>query len=99
MAQLSENSWYVWYLREVEAGHLKLPEFDTNAGGEVQIHYGEVYCRVDECGKRKKRFSSTNNLRSHVRSHDGVILGKDDKGGRVSQGEVDSAGAFSVAKA
>ncbi|OJJ99557.1 hypothetical protein ASPACDRAFT_1880894 [Aspergillus aculeatus ATCC 16872] len=24
-----EQSWYVWYLREVEAGHLKLPEFDT----------------------------------------------------------------------
>ncbi|KAF7590972.1 hypothetical protein BBP40_002166 [Aspergillus hancockii] len=91
MAQLAENSWYQWYVREVEAGRLKLPEYNETAAGEVIINYGEVFCRSPDCGKRRKRFSSTNNLKSHVRSHKSLEVDKEDKGGRVSQEEVDKA--------
>ncbi|KAB8228050.1 uncharacterized protein BDW43DRAFT_292427 [Aspergillus alliaceus] len=34
MAALARNRYYQWYLREVEAGQLELPEYDENEKGD-----------------------------------------------------------------
>ncbi|KAE8384443.1 hypothetical protein BDV23DRAFT_177034 [Aspergillus alliaceus] len=91
MASLAKNKWYVWYLREVSAGHIELPEYDKDKHGDIIIHYGEVFCQVPECSKSSKQFSATNNLRTHISSHSNIPVPSGDKGGRASQEEINQA--------
>ncbi|KAF7178038.1 hypothetical protein CNMCM7691_006696 [Aspergillus felis] len=91
MATLALNKWYQWYLREVESGKLVLPDYETNDDDELQIYYGELFCRVPDCVRAQKKYTSTNNLRTHLLTHDGVKLEKGLVGGRVHQKEIDVA--------
>ncbi|KAF7164869.1 hypothetical protein CNMCM5623_009296 [Aspergillus felis] len=94
MATLAPNKWYQWYLREVETGKLVLPDYETNDDDELQIYYGELFCRVPDCVRAQKKYTSTNNLRTHLLTHDGVKLEQGLVGGRVKQKEVDDAIRF-----
>ncbi|KAE8388261.1 hypothetical protein BDV23DRAFT_185621 [Aspergillus alliaceus] len=94
MAALARNRYYQWYLREVEAGQLELPEYDENEKGEIILYYGEVFCRVEDCDKANKRFSATNNLRTHLEKHISIDVVSGEKGGRASQKVIDEAVAW-----
>ncbi|KAL4923613.1 uncharacterized protein BDV17DRAFT_285273 [Aspergillus undulatus] len=78
MASLSTN----WYLRDTEAGCL-----DKNV--DIYIHYGEVFCRVPDCSKSTHNYKTTNNLRTHIETHDNISLPEGTSGGRVPQKLVD----------
>ncbi|GFF98314.1 conserved hypothetical protein [Aspergillus udagawae] len=58
------------------------------------IYYGELFCRVPDCVRAQKKYTSTNNLRTHLLTHDGVKLEKGLVGGRVHQKEIDEAIRF-----
>ncbi|PYH92771.1 hypothetical protein BO71DRAFT_485163 [Aspergillus ellipticus CBS 707.79] len=89
-----KQNWYQWYLEEGLNGSLALPEYTFDDAGHFVIHYGELYCRIEGCNKKHHCFQSTNNLRTHIKSHfeeKDDVLGKEDKGGRVSQKDQDAA--------
>lgn len=92
MAALKDNDDYQRYKEEVGSRRLTLPPYEK-MGNCVHIEYGELYCRVPKCGKGRKQFSATNNLRTHILSHDGYEISRT-SGGRVSQKEVDRAARF-----
>ncbi|KAL4883541.1 hypothetical protein BJY04DRAFT_184845 [Aspergillus karnatakaensis] len=91
MAALSKNKWYQWYLREVEAGRLELPEYEDDTDNCLYFYYGEMFCRIPDCSKAHHNYKSTNNLRTHVGSHKDVSLPAGNLGGRASQESVDEA--------
>ncbi|KAI9038647.1 uncharacterized protein KD926_010591 [Aspergillus affinis] len=91
MANISTNKWYAWYLRLVPTGRFTLPPYTTDSNGKIIIHYGEVFCRVEDCAKANHKYTATNNLRTHIKAHDGVPVDNDNKGGRVGQKELDNA--------
>ncbi|KAI9034732.1 uncharacterized protein KD926_006351 [Aspergillus affinis] len=91
MAAISNNKWYQWYLRQVPLGLLELPAYEMDNKGHPVIHYGELFCRVQDCSKGQRKFTATNNLRTHLKSHNGITLDNEDKGGRVSQKVQDDA--------
>ncbi|KAL4887744.1 hypothetical protein BDV59DRAFT_189998 [Aspergillus ambiguus] len=98
MASIKSNKWYQWYLREVSAGRLELPAYSPDENRKITIHYGEVFCRVPDCSRAQHAYTSTNNLRTHVKSHEifefPTTEEEKDKGGRVSQKLVDQALGF-----
>ncbi|KAL4782837.1 hypothetical protein BJX76DRAFT_349064 [Aspergillus varians] len=87
MAALSKN----WYLREVEAGRLELPEYEEDEDDCLYFYYGEMFCRIPDCSKATHNYKSTNNLRTHVGSHKDVSMPEGNVGGHVSQELVDEA--------
>ncbi|KAL4934233.1 uncharacterized protein BDV17DRAFT_278553 [Aspergillus undulatus] len=87
MAALRGN----WYLREVGSGNLQLPAYEQNENWEIKIHYGEIFCRVEDCSKATHKYTATNNLRSHIASHGEHALPGGNLGGRASQKEIDEA--------
>ncbi|KAB8212629.1 hypothetical protein BDV33DRAFT_186391 [Aspergillus novoparasiticus] len=91
MAALARNRYYQWYTRQVEAGLLELPEYEENQNGEAILYYGELFCRVEDCDKANKRFSATNNLRTHLEKHANITVVSGEKGGRVGQRAIDEA--------
>ncbi|KAL4768413.1 hypothetical protein BDW60DRAFT_210960 [Aspergillus nidulans var. acristatus] len=91
MAALRRNKWYLWYLREAANGNLELPDYKLNDNNCIILHYGEVFCRVPDCSKATKKFSATNNLHTHIKTHDGMKLEEGNTGGRVAQKVVDRA--------
>ncbi|KAF7182057.1 hypothetical protein CNMCM7691_001445 [Aspergillus felis] len=91
MAALLKHKWYQWYLRDVEAGRLELPEYEEDEDDCLYFYYGEMFCRIPDCSKASHNYKSTNNLRSHVASHKDVSLHAGNVGGRVSQEYIDEA--------
>ncbi|KAF4177469.1 hypothetical protein CNMCM8694_002300 [Aspergillus lentulus] len=88
------KKWYQWYLREVESGKLVLPDYETNEDDELKIFYGELFCRVPDCVRAQKKYTATNNLRTHLLTHDGVKLEEGLVSGRVKQKEINEAIKF-----
>ncbi|KAK2793174.1 hypothetical protein FQN52_001822 [Onygenales sp. PD_12] len=99
MAALKDVEAYQQYLKGVAEGTIVLPMFST-LGTEVHIEYGELYCRIPNCNRRKNPFSATNNLRQHVQGHKNAggeyYTAPSQKGGRVSQEVIDEAIKFYV---
>ncbi|PYH99043.1 hypothetical protein BO71DRAFT_415769 [Aspergillus ellipticus CBS 707.79] len=90
MASLSTN----WYLRDTAAGRLQLPDYEIDDEGDIYLYYGEVFCRVPECSKANHNYKYTNNLRTHIETHDDVSLSAGNVGGRASQKIIDEAIKF-----
>ncbi|KAE8377486.1 hypothetical protein BDV26DRAFT_293090 [Aspergillus bertholletiae] len=65
-----------------------------NQNGEAILYYGELFCRVQDCDKANKRFSATNNLRTHLEKHANITVVSGEKGGRVGQKAIDEAIAW-----
>ncbi|KAJ5637482.1 hypothetical protein N7490_007361 [Penicillium lividum] len=49
-----------------QAGRLRLPVYEINAEGEVDVMTGEVFCRVPGCMKRTSVISTTSAVRKHL---------------------------------
>ncbi|KAJ5777317.1 hypothetical protein N7520_000563 [Penicillium odoratum] len=54
------------YLTEGQAGRLRLPVYEINTEGEVEVMTGEVFCRVPGCTKRTIVISPTSAVRKHL---------------------------------
>ncbi|KAB8212649.1 hypothetical protein BDV33DRAFT_137647 [Aspergillus novoparasiticus] len=93
MASLAKNRYYNWYKIQVEAGSLELPAYEEDANGII-LYYGELFCRFEDCDKATKKFSSTNNLRTHLEKHESLEVPSGGEGGRVGQKEIDKAVAW-----
>ncbi|KAL2859132.1 uncharacterized protein BJX67DRAFT_376062 [Aspergillus lucknowensis] len=91
MAALAKN----WYLREVEAGRLELPDYEEDTNDCLYFYYGEMFCRILDCSKAMHNYKSINNLCTHVSSHKDVSLPSGNVGGRVPQELVDEAASNS----
>ncbi|KAA8646660.1 uncharacterized protein ATNIH1004_005335 [Aspergillus tanneri] len=89
MAALAKNKWYQWYLKEVSSGRLTLPTYEQE-NNVIKIYYGERFCRVPDCAKAQKEYSATNNLRTHILSHETYTC-PENSGGRVGTKVVDEA--------
>ncbi|KAK1147988.1 hypothetical protein N8T08_000504 [Aspergillus melleus] len=63
---------------------------NDNAGNLI-IYYGELFCRKEDCAKGQKKYTATNNLRTHLKAHENTSLAENNKGGRVGQKEMDRA--------
>ncbi|EAW22051.1 uncharacterized protein NFIA_036070 [Aspergillus fischeri NRRL 181] len=98
MASLATNTsnflfqkWYIRYLSEVADGRLELPPYEEREDGSIKIYYGELFCRVPDCSKSRKKYTATNNLRTHLETHGDIKLQEGNSGGRVPQKTVDEA--------
>ncbi|KAJ6142779.1 hypothetical protein N7471_002232 [Penicillium samsonianum] len=91
-AFLRANGAYRRYLQDGAVGELSLPQYELTPNGEVTVYYGEVVCRLANCGHRWVSFYDTRNLRLHLRRH-GVIVAWTQRG-RMSQGAMDAAIAW-----
>ncbi|KAL4958623.1 uncharacterized protein BDV14DRAFT_186357 [Aspergillus stella-maris] len=93
MSLLSKNSAYTRYLAEVENSGLELPEYTTDEDGNARLYYGEVFCRVRDCGKAGHRFTLSSNLRDHIVRHEDMNLAME-VGGKPSNKKVMEAGKW-----
>ncbi|PYI13848.1 hypothetical protein BO86DRAFT_374498 [Aspergillus japonicus CBS 114.51] len=50
---MGRMNWYSWYLEEGLNGSVDLPEYTYDKKGHFEIYYGEVYCRVPGCNKKR----------------------------------------------
>ncbi|KAL4935059.1 hypothetical protein BDV06DRAFT_217707 [Aspergillus oleicola] len=91
MAALQSNKWYQWYLHEVANGNLELPVYELNNENKIKLYYGEIFCRIAECLKSIHKYTATNNLRTHIASHEEFALPGGNVGGHASQKEIDAA--------
>ncbi|OJJ78764.1 uncharacterized protein ASPGLDRAFT_40541 [Aspergillus glaucus CBS 516.65] len=76
------NKFYDKYLRDCKAGTLAVPLWNEEETNE--IFYGEVFCRIENCGSCKTQFSTTNNLRHHLAKYHKDYIFARVSGGRVS---------------
>ncbi|KAL4914610.1 hypothetical protein BDW62DRAFT_204499 [Aspergillus aurantiobrunneus] len=89
MAFLSTN----WYLRDTEAGRLQLPEYELDEDNDIYLYYGEVACPTVQ-KPMYHNYKVTNNLRTHIETHDDVSLPQGTAGGRVPQKIIDEGLKF-----
>ncbi|KAL4786397.1 hypothetical protein BJX76DRAFT_321254 [Aspergillus varians] len=94
MASLTANKWYQWYLRDTAAGRLQLPDYEVDGDDDVYLYYGETFCRVPDCSRAIHNYKYTNNLRTHMETHEDISLPAGNVGGRAAQKVVDEAIKF-----
>jgi len=94
MSKVRANPAYQEYKVAGNSKVLNLPNFEVDEQNNVQIHIGELYCRVKGC-QNTTCFSSTNNLKKHLTSaHNGEVSFADSRGGRPLVKEEERAIAF-----
>ncbi|DAA78602.1 TPA_exp: Uncharacterized protein A8136_2387 [Trichophyton benhamiae CBS 112371] len=85
----SENKYYKRYLTE----RPKLPAYEVDDEGNIILYHGELICRVEDCAAETP-YSSTNNLRKHLKEqHDDLVL-KKTAGGATSFKQLNEAIQF-----
>ncbi|KAJ5951292.1 uncharacterized protein N7479_009705 [Penicillium vulpinum] len=60
----------------------------TTPDGQLIVYHGELFCRVANCERRTVPFSSTPNLRAHLRRHGTTVTPT--ASGRMTQDNMDA---------